>query len=369
MVKHHPFLIMLCIAALMVLLAGCGGSPTSVPTPITFSSAPGPTGTALDNGGQYQPTISVPADLHLTGQLIFSDYALGVVRLDFATSQITRIYQPPENGSVNAAALSPDGKKLLITYSPPPDPNNPHYSSSSVLYTLPADGSAQPTSLLGDAGSNDYDFSPWWSPDGHYVYYGRYINPVVGGTPVSGPVGYFLTRYALPSGPLQDIRPNVLAARVSADGKKLFFVSVDPTSFLSNIYSADPDGGNAQNLLPGGDTWIVDSLAVSPDGQTVLYSSSSSTSFEPRLTWFEQLMGVEVAQAHNVPSDLWMVKVGQAAQQITHLGDMGFISDFSPDGQFIVFSCTSGVYVMRADGSGLTKIIDQPINGALQWVQ
>jgi hypothetical protein len=67
------------------------------------------------------------------------------------------------------------------------------------------------------------------------------------------------------------------------------------------------------------------------------------------------------------PGDLWIDQVCNAPQQLTHLAAYGFIEDFSPDGQFIVFSCSSGVFLMRSDGSEQTKIISEPVRGNLQW--
>jgi Tol biopolymer transport system component len=157
--------------------------------------------------------------------------------------------------------------------------------------------------------------------------------------------------------------------RLSADGKRLFYVSFYPNTQLSNLYVVDADGANPRRLLPGGDDWIIDSLAVAPDGESVVYSSLSSDSPLSKLSWLDKLMGVQVAQAHGgVPSDLWIVKDGQAPLQVTHFADYGFVEDFSPDGQFIVFSCSRGVYIMRPDGSGQTQIISEPVYSTLQWV-
>jgi len=62
------------------------------------------------------------------------------------------------------------------------------------------------------------------------------------------------------------------------------------------------------------------------------------------------------------------------------LSDVGFSASFSPDGSHIAFITVSGVFVMKADpgysryrdsgadGSNLTKILDQFEAGSLVWV-
>ena len=155
---------------------------------------------------------------------------------------------------------------------------------------------------------------------------------------------------------------------MSADGKKLFYVSINPETTLSNIYVSDPDGSNPTSLLPGQESWIVDSMAVSPSGETIVFSSADSGQVQSSLSWIDLLMDVRVAQAHNVPSDLWIMNVGEAPHQLTHLEDTGFIEDFSPDGEYIAFSCGSGLYVVRVDGSGQAQISNLLVFGNLQWV-
>ena len=81
-----------------------------------------------------------------------------------------------------------------------------------------------------------------------------------------------------------------------------------------------------------------------------------------------ELMGVRIASAHNLPSDIWIMKIGEASKQLTHLDGYGFVADFSQDGQYIGFSCDTGVYVMRSDGTGQTKVSNEPSFSMLQWV-
>ena len=359
MVKHSSVRMILMILIVGVALAGCAGSATVAP----------PTPTAAvsnDSMPPYQPTISIPPDLNLKGTLILSDFHRGIFRLDLATRTLTHIFNPPPDSFLSSAVLSPDGRTFVLVYSPPHDIADPLYGVSS-LFTLPADGSGSPQPLFA-VQSGYYYFSPSWSPDGQSLYYGRLVSPPVSGTPSTEPTGYFLTRYTLPNGPAQDLLRNILSVRLSADGGKLVYISLDPSTTLSNIVVAQPDGSSPKNVLQGGENWIVDSLAVAPDGKSIVFSSADSTPPTSSMSWWKRLLGGDAAQAHAVPSDLWIMKLGETPRQLTDLANNAFIEDFSPDGQSIIFSCGNAIYFIRPDGTGLTPIVSEPVFGSLQWL-
>ena len=364
MIKDHAIRNVLSVLIVLITLAACQSSATVLAPTLT------PTLTqtnAEDAIPPYQPTISVPTDLHLTGKLILADFHQGIYRFDFATQALTPIFQPPQDSFLSSAALSPDGRTFAIVYSPSMDISDPLYGIAS-LYTLPADGSGSPKPLLGGLRADYYYFSPWWSPDSESLYYGKLISPPLSGATPTQTTGYFLARYSVSQQTAQDLLRNVLAVRMSADGKKLFYVSLDPTTTLSNIYEADPNGSHAQSLLPGGESWIVDSLAVSPDGTSVAFSSADPTTGQSNVPWYIRLIGGGVAEAHAVPSDLWFLKIGGKPQQLTHFASNGIIEDFSPDGQYIVVSSGIAIYLIRPDGSGLTQILSDPVFASLQWM-
>jgi hypothetical protein len=348
------------IMVVMILQACQGAAETLPPTPTTPPSA--------DSGESVTPTIPIvaalPADFNLSGKLILSDYNTGISEFDFSTKTMVSKFHPPNNGFVGSTVLSPDSKTFLMIYSIPRDIGDPQYGAAD-LYTLSADGSGEPKLLLNTTQSGDYYFSPWWAPDGQSIYYGRLYTPI-SGTPTK-PTGYFLVHYALPGGPPQDLITDILGVRISANGKKLFYISFDQQTTLSNIYEADLDGTNAKSLLPEKETWIIDSIGISPDGQSVIFNRGMPATSQSGFSLLYELMGVHVASAHNLPSDIWIAKSGVTPKQLSHLNGYGFVADFSPDGQFIAFSCDTGVYVMRADGTEQTKISNVSSFSMIQW--
>ncbi len=382
MIKVRPARLLSNILWMLIVLTACqGGTATLPPMSVPFDQPVTPTANltplppipaastlmARSNPtAQPAPTLSVPAGVNLNGRLLLSDANLGIIQLDLATKQVTRIFRPPENAFVGTAVLSPDGQRFFLVYSRPRELQDPHYGAAS-LYLLPADGAGEPVPLLKVDDYNNYYYSPWWSSDSQSIYYGR-LYQTFPGTPPTQPTGYFLDRYTFSSSSAQTLISNVLNVRISKDGRKLFYVSIDVDTTLSNIYVANPDGSNSRSLLPDGENWIIDSIAVSPDGESIVFSSADKSEFPSSLSWIDGLMGVEVAQAHNVPSDLFIMKVGEAPRQITHLADSGFAEDFSPDGHWIAFTCGSGTYIIRADGSEQIQISSVQSFGGFQWV-
>ena len=164
----------------MLILQACQSSPqTPVSTPTAESIVTPTTEAVVLPTPQDQTPLALPSDMSPSGKLILSDYNSGVSEFNFATMTLVSRFHPPNNGFVGLTALSPDGKTFLMIYSIPRDIGDPQYGAAD-LYTLSADGSGEPRLLLSTTESGDYYFSPWWSPDGQSLYYGRLYTPISG---------------------------------------------------------------------------------------------------------------------------------------------------------------------------------------------
>ncbi len=115
------------------------------------------------------------ADLHLTGKLLYTaavltnnDGWIQVNSLDLVTGAVTPIFRTASRGWVDSAAISPDSKQLVISYTPPANIPN---GGQETLYILPTDGSKLAEYLFTPADSKDQNAQVVWSPDGNYLYF------------------------------------------------------------------------------------------------------------------------------------------------------------------------------------------------------
>ena len=119
MVEIH-FLRWLFIFALVISGCSINVPQPSVETPIVTNSVTGDT----------TDTTQIPvtwASLNLSGKLIYNmgavendNYIVRVLSLDLVTGQVTTIYRAPTNAWVYYVSVSPDGKQLVMSFSPPP---------------------------------------------------------------------------------------------------------------------------------------------------------------------------------------------------------------------------------------------------------
>jgi Tol biopolymer transport system component len=150
---------------------------------------------------------------------------------------------------------------------------------------------------------------------------------------------------------------------------------VDPLSIENKLTIADPDGGNAQEVVITGSYVpdIKDGPLFSPDGQSILFSGAVPVppqSYHPN--WLEKLMGIRVASANGgVPSDWWSVPVsGGEITRLTNLNSSSLYGSVSPDNQYIASYSAGGIFVMKPDGSELTLLVPNldAFSGTVNWI-
>jgi len=210
-------------------------------------------------------------------------------------------------------------------------------------------------------------FTPTWTPDGKYLYFAHFV-------PVRDTSGntfkYTIERIAYPDGQPEVMIPDAIWPVVSPDGTKLAYLKFDTVQYTQELYLADLDGQNATPVLPSENFPSVDAQFFSPDGQSLIFNAVGEGK-PPALSFLDQLLGVQVAEAHNVPSDWWSIQLGAADAKpvrLTTLYDTGMFGDFAPDGQHIAFLSASGMYVMDPVGEDVKPLIDIKSLGTLEWV-
>ena len=348
-----------------MLLAGCSidlsGPTHKAAEPVYIFDTPAtPSATT-------SPATPLPwAGAKLSGHLVYIEIPRKVINLDLSSGQQTTLFTAPDNAFVSAAQVSPDGKQIVMAYAPPEDPAL--QSVNTDLYVMPADGSTAPLVLLKRATPQEDFFNPTWSADGKYVYYSHLIPDPNGGRKYTN-YKYDLERVAYPGGQPQKLIDSAFWPRLSSDGSKLTFVSFVPATNSNDLYIAQPDGSQAKLVMPAGAFSAVDAPLFSPDGKTITFSAVGGPQL-PSLSWLDQLMGVQIAEAHNVPSDWWRVAVdGGKPEPLTHINGTGMYADFAPDGQQIAFASVAGLFVMRPDGSNLIQLINEGLGASVSWTR
>lgn len=362
--KLMKTILRLILPLLVLLLVACSVeitevTPVSSPDWLTTPTAP--------------PVAATPlpwAELGLTGQLIFlkyeGDMRQSLVKLDLVSGTLTTLFDPPDQGRLSNAAVSPDGTQIVMIYAPPaPDRPGP---GDTGLYLLSAEcanlpegcGSQAPTLLRQN--KQEWFVTPIWSPDGKYIYYAHFVQRA--SLNVSD---YTIERMAYPGGQSEVVLENALWPSLSPDGSKLAYHSFDPNNFNQMLRVAEADGANSQLLIPADTFTVIDSHFFSPDGNTIVFSAPNQfTAAKP--SWLEQLLGVQTASAHSFPSDWWRVSVmGGPPERLTQISSIGLYGAFDPAGNHIAFIDLFGVYVMNPDGTEILRLLDLTAMGMLQW--
>jgi Tol biopolymer transport system component len=133
------------------------------------------------------------------------------------------------------------------------------------------------------------------------------------------------------------------------------------------LYIAEANGANATLLIPEDRFQVVDVPMFSPDGEWLYFSASERSGVSQ--TWWEILLGIEVAAAHNIPSDWWRMPVaGGDLERLTNRDAIGLYGEISTDGETILFVSTTGLYLMNADGSGIEQLLEISAAPSLSWV-
>jgi WD40-like Beta Propeller Repeat len=312
-------------------------------------------------------------DLNLAGKLIYLSSSMennhliaSIQMLDLVTGEIYTIFSAPPGAWIYYATISPDAKQLVLSYAPPSQPGS---TSNRALYILPLDASPSPQPLFAPLSPHDHYVQAEWSPDGKYIYYAHYNDNDKPDAQLNPPYDMFRMSYL--DGQTVKIADHAFWPRVSSDSTKLVFVSLDPVSGRNGLCVANVDGTDPQNINLSGPEGpeIIDAPIFSPDRQSLLFSAPHHTQgYNPN--WFEIMMGIEIANAHSVPSDWWSVPInGGVPTQLTNIQTINLFASLSPDNKHIASVSGEGLFVMNLDGSNLTRLIsDSGVHDTVSWI-
>lgn len=341
---------------LTLLLSGCAQNTTSVP-----GNADG--GTAVGTlPAVSTSTPNTPTDQLLAIQL--DKWEQDLVQIGLATGTKQIIFHTPENGwlaSFDFWQRDGEGGKFVLAYAPPPPEGEINFGFTG-LYLMSADGSAL-TPLLAPGVEEELFFDPAWSADGESIYY-AHIEPLEVETYT------FMTtleRLHVATGQMDVIAEGGIWPRMSPDGTMLAYVQVEPKTQRNALVISDPDGANVSMLVGAEQFTAVDAPVFSPDGQMLYFSAAEN---QTSRSWWEILTGVQVAAAHNLPSDWYRVPAaGGEPERLTEMNVAGLYGRFAPDHTpYFAFASQEGIYQMSGDGEDLQKLQEGTFTASLAWI-
>ena len=355
-------------ALIMFSLLGCTmdvSQPTTSP-PATKTST-------NDLSTPAHPITNVSttwARLGLSGKLIYissknldDTVSIGIKILDLSTGAETTIFTAPEGAWIFYITVSPDAKQLVMSYIPPSQSTS---SASRILYIMPMDGSEPPQPLFIPPTPSDHYTQAEWSPDGEYIYYTHYNDQ----DPPDAQLNprYDIARIPYPVGQPEKIISNAFWSRLAPDSTKIVYVALEPITGKNELFVANADGSNPHQVPLFSLPELIDAPIFSPDGQSILFSTPfTAQAYQPN--WLDRLMGVQIVQAHSVPSDWWSVPTaGGAVTRLTQIQAINLFASISPDGKYIASTSGGGIFVMNPDGSNLTLLIQDSLGGTVNWI-
>jgi len=288
---------------------------------------------------------------------------INVQALDLTNGQLVTVFQTPSGGWADAAVVAPDNKTLIISYMPP---MNAAYGGQTSLYRIALDASEPPQLLITPPASTDQYSQPVWSPDGKSIYFAH--------IDIQSMATYEIMRMAYPDGKPEKLVDHAYWPRVSNDGTRLVYVSLDPQTGINSLFIANVDGTNPNQIPVAGlpVPSIIDAPMFSPNDQSILFSSPD-TSQSSTPSWIDRIFGVlSVSADGSLPSDWWSVPLsGGKARQLTHIQSLALYGSFSPEMKHIASYSSTGVFVMKPNGSELTLVVIDVggIVGTVNWIQ
>ncbi|MBA3945708.1 MAG: PD40 domain-containing protein [Herpetosiphonaceae bacterium] len=319
------------IVALLALLVGCGGTGT------------GTLGFGRTTGGGTAGAVSGCPDAPgpITGPLVFGANQNGLAAIALDGSNVMTLVKPSINDRAYDPFWSPDGKTLAYTFARPS--TNPNLSWLQVGMICGLDQATGKGRVLLQAVSPSESLEDaTWTPDGKGFIVTHHQPQLDSQGNYSGD-DVALQRIDQGGKP-QTIMKDATSPMLSADGQHLVYVHVDPNTNAMILMVAGADGRNPQALTNQRSAFItIVNPHWSPAGSQIVFTASGGASKAEAApargrSLVERLLGIDVAEAHGLPSDLWMIGAdGQNLQRLTNKGLDDPRATWSPDGHSIVF--------------------------------
>ena len=323
-------------------------SPPGVPATGPTATYPG----TVPPASTIAPASNSLSDLNLSGRLIYSQGIGGLWQIDMQTGEQTQLWQLPERGYLSGVAATSNRDQLVLAYASPPPQGTPQLGATDI-YLAAADLSSM--ELLIERTVQYESFSnPTVSPDDMWLYYAHSTPTFDTDGNITG-ASLGIERVSISGGEPEVIIPNGQQPSISVDGSRLVYLLFDIETYTQSLWSADSDGANASELVPGSIFFAMAGPHLSPDGSVVSFAASgemdAAAANNPTLRdWLLSWLGAARVQAHGPPWEIWTVPAtGGIPEQQTELLIDSPGTVWSPDGDFIALVHPGGILLIGED--------------------
>ena len=331
------------------ILTACGGGNTGVPG---YSTA-------------LPSTVGKPAKGTGTMVIVNGDN-LWTVRAD--GSHPAQLTHETNGNFANNPVFSPDGRLIAYAYHVAPQGNS---WGGSEIHVMHVDGTDDrvlvPAKAKGERAEN-----PAWAPDGKSIYFGHDIPIIDQSNRYTGDTTT-IDRVDLATSEQQGVLKDAIFPAISRSGT-FAWVDYNMADASFKLVVGRPDGSAGRVLLTQQDFQAVYSPEVSPHGNSIIFSGSGRTGSKvpsaanPLAVILNPLVP-GVAQAHGLPWDPWIINAdGSGLRKLVSMGSDEQALVWSPDGKEVALANLSATYLMRADGTGFTKLLAHGDPGGLDWI-
>ncbi len=285
----------------------------------------------------------------------YPDFRLS--QFDVDTRATDPLFEVEPDGWINQIDFLAATNSLALSYTPPPVDETAYPFDRAGLYTLALDTpplELQPVYVPDQA--DLFYFNPVWTPDGRYLFYITFIpDPTA-----RSRFDVALWRYELATEATLKIADDGIWPRVSPDGQKLTYITVDPETLERGLVVTDLAGDNLVQLLKIGAYFDLDSPFFTIDSQHIYFAASLAN---PAISqhWWEPWLGVQVAQAHvdqPIPTDWWrMPATGGEPERLTSEELLIIFGSLGSDG-LIYFSASDGLYVANPADGKIQRLVE-----------
>ena len=324
---------------LVLALAACSPVGEATPNPVTIHT---PTNLTSSPGYKLSPSWS-PDGRRIAFESQFLPSELDIYVMNADGSGLVRLTNNPARDSFEG--WSPDG--LRIAFTSDRDGNEDVYNPD--IYIVNVDGSG----LVRLTDGPGWDDQPSWSPDGQRI---AFVSDRDSNADYNSDIyivnvdGSGLVR--LTDGPGFDRR----YPSWSPDGRRIAFTSDRDGN--EDIYTMNTDGSGLTRLTPftvgfTDNPRVNYQLNWSPDGQRIAFTSKPAV--------YEYSSDIYNLSTYN--SYIYMVNAdGSGLTRLTDSRGWDYEPSWSPDGRHIAFTSerddNSSIYSINADGSDLTRLTD-----------